>query len=344
MATYNGEKYIEAQLNSLATQKHPPVELVICDDGSSDGTLQLIEEFSLTAPFPVIINLNPSNLGYADNFLKAASLCTGEWIAFCDQDDVWLPNRLSDAAKAIAKNDDALLVLQNAFLCREDLSHNGRLFPDTITPGYHPPRSQYGFWGWPGFLQTVRADVFRKISLDERPRGFKSETSPVSHDSWTCMIANATGGIFILKRPGALYRRHEKAVTGFYRRRSFGRRIATSLPVGSGNYTFLSDVALETAHYFEIITYQSSNYLECEFRDIVVDFKRLADIQSARALVYSGNLIVRLRYFFRILFLGGYVGRPSISMGWKSGAKDALSCFGIIILIKNLIDITNKKP
>ena len=98
MCTYNGEKYLREQLESIALQTRLPAELVICDDRSTDSTSEIIRNFADSAPFPVRFNLNPVNLGGATkgitkNFEQASRLCTGDLIAFCDQDDVWLPKK-----------------------------------------------------------------------------------------------------------------------------------------------------------------------------------------------------------------------------------------------------------
>ena len=103
MATFNGELYIRQQLNSLAEQILLPYELVACDDGSSDNTVSILEEFQKEAPFPVTIHPNPSRLGFADNFLDAASKCTADWIAFSDQDDLWHSWKLSRAIDCLER-------------------------------------------------------------------------------------------------------------------------------------------------------------------------------------------------------------------------------------------------
>src|SRR5690242_8630981 len=101
MGTYNGATYLPAQLESLLNQDLAPLELVVGDDGSTDDTLAILKNFSVRAPFPVRITSNPKQLGYGENFLQAASRCTGDWVAFCDQDDVWLPSKLARCAEAI---------------------------------------------------------------------------------------------------------------------------------------------------------------------------------------------------------------------------------------------------
>ncbi len=103
MATYNGAKYISYQLETLARQSFLPAELVVTDDGSSDETLNILDTFSTAAPFPVRVFRNATRLGYEENFLKAASLCTGDLIAFCDQDDLWMEQKLSLCSKYFAE-------------------------------------------------------------------------------------------------------------------------------------------------------------------------------------------------------------------------------------------------
>ena len=90
MATFNGDKFIKEQLDSFAKQTITPFELVVCDDGSTDSTLGIVMNFAQSASFKVRVYQNPENLGFSNNFMKCASLCEGEWIAFSDQDDVWL--------------------------------------------------------------------------------------------------------------------------------------------------------------------------------------------------------------------------------------------------------------
>src|SRR5262245_6144046 len=94
MATFNGERFLRRQLSSLTEQTVNPSELIVTDDGSRDDTLTILLRFAKTAPFPVRIVQNETRLGYRANFMKAATLCSSDLIAFCDQDDVWEPKKL----------------------------------------------------------------------------------------------------------------------------------------------------------------------------------------------------------------------------------------------------------
>src|SRR4030095_10826576 len=94
MCTYNGARYVGEQLDSIASQTRPPDELVVCDDRSSDETVQIVEQFAASAKFPVSLEVNSQNLGSTKNFEKAIEICEGDLIALADQDDVWVPSKL----------------------------------------------------------------------------------------------------------------------------------------------------------------------------------------------------------------------------------------------------------
>lgn len=88
MTTYNGEKFLREQLDSILRQTYTDFELIICDDCSTDGTWKILAEYE-KKDGRIQIHQNESNLGFKKNFEKTISFCNGEYIAFCDQDDVW---------------------------------------------------------------------------------------------------------------------------------------------------------------------------------------------------------------------------------------------------------------
>jgi glycosyltransferase involved in cell wall biosynthesis len=87
MCTFNGGRYLEEQLESIGAQTRPPCELVVCDDGSKDGTISILKRFEANAPFPVRIVQNGIRMGSTRNFDQAIGMARGEFIALCDQDD-----------------------------------------------------------------------------------------------------------------------------------------------------------------------------------------------------------------------------------------------------------------
>ncbi|MBQ9118868.1 MAG: glycosyltransferase [Lachnospiraceae bacterium] len=112
MAAYNGAEYIIEQLESIRTQTRPVDEVIICDDQSSDATVEVVREYiekHQLAP-DWRIEVNPKNLGYASNFIGAVKKTTGNLIFFCDQDDIWLPNRVREMEQLMTDHPEIQLL------------------------------------------------------------------------------------------------------------------------------------------------------------------------------------------------------------------------------------------
>lgn len=101
MPTYNGEKFLREQLDSIYSQTMVPDEVVVVDDCSTDGTVKILEEYK--QKYGLHYYVNERNLGYNKNFEKAITLCTGDYIALCDQDDIWLPAKIEKSYNVISK-------------------------------------------------------------------------------------------------------------------------------------------------------------------------------------------------------------------------------------------------
>lgn len=125
MATYNGATFLEDQLQSFLDQKRQPDELIITDDGSTDETLQIIRWYADQAPFEVDWKQNSQNLGYAKNFEKAISLCSGHLIFLSDQDDVWFNNKIEIMEKIMSENPDMLVGINDTEITDGDLNPLG---------------------------------------------------------------------------------------------------------------------------------------------------------------------------------------------------------------------------
>lgn len=115
--TYNGEKYLREQLDSLYNQTLIPDEIVVVDDCSKDGTVSILEEYRNRYGLKYVIN--ETNLGYNKNFEKAISLCTGDYIALCDQDDIWLPEKIQKSFDIISKFPENEPSLVSSFSCTD---------------------------------------------------------------------------------------------------------------------------------------------------------------------------------------------------------------------------------
>lgn len=214
MCTFNGEDYIDAQLQSFCQQTLLPHELIICDDGSHDRTIEKAQKFSLRAPFPVYIYQNRKALGPAQNFSRAISLCKGEYIALSDQDDVWLPDKLECEMDLMihweGKKSGAVLVHSDLSVVDESLQIKHRsMF-----------RAQH-------LHHEGKADALKKLLVQNYVTGCtvllnralveKAMPIPmaaVMHDWWLALIAAADGEIAFVSKPTVLYRQHGKNTIG----------------------------------------------------------------------------------------------------------------------------------
>lgn len=179
LATFNGARYLEEQLDSLARQTLLPDELVACDDGSTDSTLAILHEFARRAPFRVDITVNPATLGYSRNFIATARRCRGELLFFCDQDDIWFPEKIETMTEIAAA-------------CPEEvISHDISVFSDDASRPSFPSCYDYlGEAGFPravclnGCAMAVKAAFIRRWGWPDEDRG-------VSYDGWIGLLATA---------------------------------------------------------------------------------------------------------------------------------------------------------
>lgn len=216
LCTYNGEAYLETQLQSLLKQSRLPAELVVCDDDSTDQTRTILEQFAARAPFPVKMVRNENRLGYNKNFEKAFSLCSGEVIFICDQDDYWLPEKIQTLTDYLIQHPETDLVFTNAVIADSALNDTGRLFWDTVR--FTPPVRER--WRR-GEAMEVLLDGNRVMGctavLRRRLLASFLPIPPLTayiYDGWMGLVAAAKGTIDFYEKPLIWYRTHEKQQVG----------------------------------------------------------------------------------------------------------------------------------
>lgn len=215
LCTYNGGRFLGEQLASLARQTRRPDEVIICDDGSTDDTLQVAAVAAEELGLLCHIHRNEQNLGFSDNFAQATRKCTGDYIFYCDQDDSWLPEKIAQHLAAFAEHPNALLVASDSSLVDEQLKPSG----DT----------QFGVCHFGAkYHRRLRDDSFR-VFLSLRPipghamsirRKLAEQLFPIPnhwpHDGWSCLLASALGPVVVLNRCLTLYRRHSSQAIGTF--------------------------------------------------------------------------------------------------------------------------------
>lgn len=204
MATYNGEKYLKEQLDSIYAQTYKNVEVIVTDDGSTDYTIKILEQYAHSHGLRYFVN--KTNLGFVKNFEKAVSLCRGEYIALSDQDDVWLPEKLSTLLQTIDNKSlafsDATLINENKKIIAQSFAHYSNNKPLEGKPFTRLLISNF---------VTGCTVLFKRELLN------KAHPIPAGiayHDWWYALIASLEHGISFCNVPLNLYRQHTTNDTG----------------------------------------------------------------------------------------------------------------------------------
>lgn len=198
LCTYNGAAYIKQQLDSITDQSYANLEIIVCDDASADDTLKIIEEYQVTEP-RIKLFRNEKNIGYNKNFEKAFSLCSGDYIAISDQDDVWEKEKI----ELMMKNwpSGSLFVY----------SLSGNFMNDGFTGRTEAPRVRY-----------TAIDDLHKLVFNSPVHGhacmFKKELlqlcmpfpTDIYYDWWMSMHAAAAGTIGCIPLTLTWHRNHSQ--------------------------------------------------------------------------------------------------------------------------------------
>ena len=209
LATYNGAKFLDEQLFSIINQTLPPKEIIIIDDCSRDNTVQIIEKFQKDYPF-IKLFVNDENRGPVATFEIAISKCSCNYIALCDQDDIWELNKLElslDELKEIEDENMPSIVFTDLQMINSEGSLDGTTFWES--QGLNPAKMDFYRTL---FLNSVTGCtlVFNKRMGDELvniPKGVEM------HDYWIMLIALGLGRSKSLPFPTVKYRNHENSVT-----------------------------------------------------------------------------------------------------------------------------------
>lgn len=245
LCTYNGERYIEALLASIFSQTRKPDEIVICDDQSTDGTVEKIRELVAKADIACDLIVNEKNLGFARNFQKCISLCKGDVIFLCDQDDVWKASKIEELS-AIMERQPQILSITTNFHLIDTKGERIRLKKAGDNPFFAMRRSEIDRKEGdlykvslrtircrniaPGCTQAIRVSIVKD---------FLSLNGNGVHDHELNLIAGIHDGLYYYDRPLTEYRYHEHQAIGLPRY------------VMSKHYAGVAGCVKEYAHLFK---------------------------------------------------------------------------------------------
>lgn len=245
IATYNGEKYLIKQLDSILTQSLPCHEIIIVDDASSDATWSILQRYQ-QQDSRIQLYKNEYNLGATKTFERAVNLCTGDFIALSDQDDIWMQDKLAILIKNIGHakliHSDALLIdglgnpIKGSLLQFIEYTPIDSFFVRLIREGVH---------GCCLMMTREVANAAREI-----PDGF------VYHDFFYNLTAASLGDIKTIYQPLMYYRLHDSNACGLYAEKSY-QRAMSDYAKNLKNMELILDLAQFKMHRDEIYFYIS---------------------------------------------------------------------------------------
>lgn len=218
MCTYNGAKYLSEQLRSIADQTLPVDELVVCDDRSKDDSVKLLETFAATSPFPVYIHVNEQNLGSTKNFEKCLTLCKGDVIFLCDQDDLWREDKVQKQIDYLNEHPQTDAVFSDGLLIDDNSKPTGITIWQEIE--FNQPGQNKWKSGKPheilfnGFVVTGATLAIRKSCL-ERLVPFPTHVPDLIHDAWIAVVLSLENKIDFIADTLIMYRIHSSQQVGF---------------------------------------------------------------------------------------------------------------------------------
>ena len=220
MATYNGEAFIAAQIDSVLSQSYDAVELIICDDGSSDKTLEIVELYKNEHPC-ITLYQNSENLGFVKNFEKGICLSKGQYIALCDQDDIWECDKLKIQMDALVKEELAsslIPVMVHSNLCMVDVQN--RMQHDSYFKFKKYTLKETKDLGHiVGPSGVMGNTILFNQALKEKILPFPD--CLLFHDQWIALVNEVCGKRVTLDQPLVRYRIHSKNTSNTKKSLSF---------------------------------------------------------------------------------------------------------------------------
>ncbi|GAB3701005.1 hypothetical protein GCM10027592_28640 [Spirosoma flavus] len=217
LCTYNGSAYLPTQWQSLLDQQLRPDEVIISDDLSTDDTPDLLKKLAAEAPFSVRILNNTNRLGSNKNFERALAACTGDLIFLCDQDDSWLPEKISTMTQYMNQFPEAQVAFCDAWVTDEQLNGRQQRFWEVVRFDKRAQKRAQN-----GEMMEIILDGNRMMGCATVVRrSFLSTTLPIPadipgyiYDGWLALVAALSNQLYFIDQPLQLYRTHVQQQVG----------------------------------------------------------------------------------------------------------------------------------
>ena len=209
LSTYNGAKFLSEQIDSIQAQTFTDWQLLIRDDDSTDKTLDIIAAYTVKDERIRLINEgNRKNLGVIKSFYKLIKDDVADYYFFCDQDDVWLPEKLAIMLAEATKHDanESLMVYMDLSVVDENLKV---INPSMVSSQSHHANTSL-------LAELTENTVTGGVAMINHAlvKRWSSSDSMIMHDWYLALLATATGELVYIDKPGELYRQHDHNVLG----------------------------------------------------------------------------------------------------------------------------------
>ena len=292
LCTYNGAKYIEEQLETVINQTYKNLEIIVIDDCSTDETVTIINKFA-ERDNRILLHQNKQNLGVIKNFEKAIYLCTGDFIALCDQDDVWLYDKIKFLVENI---DDNSLIYHNSQLINDAGKHLFKISDIFNMYQGDNPLAFIFFNCIPGHTSMFNRELLTYLKL------YGPFDDNFYHDWWIAFIAASYGKIKYLDKVLVNYRQHLNSLTDMSNGKEETLRIGTP-KYGEINlawlkkcYTVSQNSQVYIGNLIEVLKHRSPNYIPRLFYLLLIKSK-YTYFMKKKAGISKVNYLRKASYF-----------------------------------------------
>lgn len=288
MATYNGERFIREQIDSILASSYQDFELFIFDDGSKDHTLSILKEYEQQYPHKIHVHQNAKNQGVVVNFLHGVCMTTMDYVMFCDQDDIWKPTKIAMTLKrmrnmeAQADKSIPMVVFTDAVMVDQDLNTISNSF--FCSSHLNPCKTDLSHMLMENKL--IGCTVMFNAALRKVLQSNRLPSNARYHDWWIALIAASMGKISFIREGTLLYRQHGgNAVGGL----SFGEYIKNRMSSLERQKEALRSLSLQANEFISIY----HNLLSKENQDMIRSF---ADLEKL-SYVKRRQTIIRFKFY-----------------------------------------------
>ncbi|WP_347220052.1 glycosyltransferase [Chryseobacterium sp.] len=288
LCTYNGEKYLKEQLDSIINQTYKIDEIIVCDDGSTDTTLSILKEYDSLFPGLFQIHINEKNLRSVKNFEKAISLCTHDIIFLSDQDDLWQENKVESIVSYFRNNPDTNVVSTNGCCLLNNKVDCNRISVWDIPNLLNEEKIKYEYFEIISSITNIATGATMALRKNFTPQFLPIPVyKDFHHDEWIALVSSYHSSFSFHNEKLTYYRIHEDQQVGlnFFKLSVHNLKALTAVYRKSKFSEYKRAIKVTIKNYNKKKAILQSNTLKKEFRDILekglsVDLEKIEQLSK----------------------------------------------------------------